>query len=183
MTPLRALTAISTLKMAVEVGIGARRQRGDHAHRPGDVVELALRVVAHDADRRRGADRVPQHFRREQVLERLVFGHAVAGLLGGHASQSLRRRSRRLDHRRADAIHLGLGRGEKVALGVTRGDGQVTGLLDGKQVFVHWVHQNLFVGESVEHGLTELTDKMLTSVHSCRDHSLDPCSMPRYVKT
>jgi hypothetical protein len=75
--------------------------------------------------------------------------------------------ARGIDHRRADAIHLGLGRVEKVALGVARGDGQVTGLLDGKQVFVHWSHQNLFVGERVEHGLTELTDKMLR-------HSVDP---------
>jgi hypothetical protein len=66
-----------------------------------------------------------------------VFGHAVAGLFAGHAPQPFRGGVGGFGHRRADAVHLRLGSMEKLALRGARGDGQVTGLLDGKQVVVH----------------------------------------------
>jgi len=66
-----------------------------------------------------------------------MFGHAVASFLDGHAPQPFCCCGGGIDHRRADAIHFGLGRVKKLSLRIMRGNGEVTGLLDGEQVFVH----------------------------------------------
>ena len=75
-----------------------------------------------------------------------MFGHTITRLFTRQFTKRRRCVRRRLRHRRADAVHFGLGGVQKFALGITRLGGERAGFLNGLKVVIKVGHNFIHIG-------------------------------------
>ncbi len=112
-------------------------QCGDHAHRLANGGDLGDIVLPEEAECCDIAQILGDRERVEHVLEALVAGIAVAGLLDRHLAEAQRLRHDGARHRLHDLVDALRRRAEKPAIGLERRVGALAGLGDRLEISVH----------------------------------------------